>query len=79
MRGTAPSRLLCFVTLGHYDGPQKKGAVNHLMARYMHKPDLCMSRGGWVWEERFTFVPDSLLSIIPPWSRAITYIPYFPL
>ena len=51
-------------TLRHTEGPQ--GGVNHLMARYMHRPDLCMSRGGWVWEEGFTLVPDSLVDHYPP-------------
>ena len=71
MRGAAPSRLLCFVTLRHTEAhwgtsEEKKGGVNHLMARYMHRPDLCMSRGGWVWEEGFTLVPDSLVDHYPP-------------
>ena len=35
-----------------------KGAVNHLMARYIHKSDLCTSRGLWV---LVTFMPDSLV------------------
>ena len=70
---SAPNRLLCFVTLRHTEAHwgtswEKKGGVNHLMARYMHRPDLCMSRGGWVWEEGFTdftLVPDSLGDIYP--------------
>ena len=38
-----------------------KGVVNHLMARYIHKSDLCISRGLWVLGKRFTFMADSLV------------------